>query len=411
MKPESRITPAGYAELLAELKERLRVSQLRATLSANRELIAFYWDTGRSIVERQRQHKWGDQVIDRLSRDLQREFPEMAGLSRQNLYRMRAFYLGYSGGRAIVPRLAGQLGDSGSTDSNKGTSIIVPQAVGQLPPAIAEQLQAELGTGSVPPSATAIPWGHNAILIEKIKDPILRLWYARKALEHGWARSILTYHIERKLHVREGKAVTNFQQNLPPPQSDLAQQVLKDPYNFDFLTLRTDAHERELETGLLDHIQKFLLELGVGFAFVGRQVHLEVADQDYYLDLLLYHLRLRCYIVVELKRETFKPEFAGKMNFYLSAVDDKMRHPDDKPSIGLLLCKVQDRLTVEYALRDVRKPIGVAEWQTKLVESLPKDLRGNLPTIEEIEKELHQTAGADTPESARRPSKKARRKQ
>ena len=410
MKLESHVAPTGYAEFLAELKERLRASQLRATLSANRELIVFYWDTGRSIVERQRQHKWGDQVIDRLSRDLQREFPEMAGLSRQNLYRMRAFYLGYAAGQAIVPQAVGQLPDSGSIGSSKGTSIIVPQAVGQLPPAVLEHLRAELGGNDVPPSAAAIPWGHNAILIEKIKDPILRLWYARKAREYGWARPILTYHIERNLHVREGKAVTNFQQNLPPAQSDLAQQVLKDPYNFDFLTLRADAHERELETGLLDHIQKFLLELGVGFAFVGRQVHLEVSGQDYYLDLLFYHLRLRCYVVIELKREALKPEFAGKMNFYLSAVDNQMRHPDDKPSIGLLLCKVQDRLTVEYALRDVRKPIGVAEWQTKLVESLPKDLRGNLPTIEEIELELGKSAVKTPSKSEKKATKKPGRK-
>jgi hypothetical protein len=178
---------------------------------------------------------------------------------------------------------------------------------------------------------------------------------------------------------------------LPPPQSDLAEQTLKDPYNFDFLTLRTDAHERDLEQGLLDHIQKFLLELGVGFAFVGRQYHMEISGQDYYLDLLFYHLRLRSYVVIDLKMKAFEPEFAGKMNFYLSAVDDQLRHADDKPSIGLLLCKERDHLTVEYALRDLKKPIGVAQWQTKLVESLPKNLKGSLPTVEEIEAELGRT--------------------
>ncbi len=268
-----------------------------------------------------------------------------------------------------------------------------------LPHAVLKQLGAELDGKNVPASVATLPWGHNVLLLQKIKNTLLRLWYARKVMEHGWSRAILTYHIERNLHEHEGKALTNFQQTLPPPQSDLAQQVLKDPYNFDFLTLRTGAHERELEKGLLDHIQKFLLELGVGFAFVGRQVHLEVDGEDYYLDLLLYHLRLRCYVVIELKRETFKPEFAGKMNFYLSAVDDRMRHPEDQPSIGLLLCKVQNRLTVEYALRDVRKPIGVAEWQTKLVESLPKKLQGNLPTIEEIEAELGKSAEAKRAET------------
>jgi predicted nuclease of restriction endonuclease-like (RecB) superfamily len=247
---------------------------------------------------------------------------------------------------------------------------------------------AELGGQNLPQPVAEIPWGHNVLLLEKISTPILRLWYAHKAIEHGWSRAVLTHHIETQLHKREGKAVTNFQRTLPPPQSDLAEQTLKDPYNFDFLTIRSDAHERDLEQGLLDHIQKFLLELGVGFAFVGRQYHMEISGQDYYLDLLFYHLRLRCYVVIDLKMKAFEPEFAGKMNFYLSAVDDQLRHADDRPSIGLLLCKERDHLTVEYALRDLKKPIGVAQWQTKLVESLPKNLKGSLPTVEEIEAEL-----------------------
>jgi len=407
--PNSQPVPAGYAELLAELKERVRASQLRATLTVNRELVALYWDIGRSVVERQRRHKWGDGVIDLLAKDLGKSFPGMAGFSRPNLYRMRAFYLGYADQAAIVSQAVRQLTESSPDGSGEGTSAIVSQAARQLAPAVLKELAGELEGQNVPSSAAGVPWGHNALLINKVKNPILRLWYARKTIEYGWSRAILTYHIERNLHEHEGKALTNFQQTLPPPQSDLAQQVLKDPYNFDFLTLRTDAHERDLEKGLLDHIQKFLLELGVGFAFVGRQVHLEVDGEDYYLDLLLYHLRLRCYIVVELKRETFKPEFAGKMNFYLSAVDDRMRHPDDQPTIGLLLCKVQNRLTVEYALRDVRKPIGVAEWKTKLVESLPKNLQGNLPTIEEIEAELEKSAEAkpaETPEVRPRTKRK-----
>jgi predicted nuclease of restriction endonuclease-like (RecB) superfamily len=233
-----------------------------------------------------------------------------------------------------------------------------------------------------------LPWGHNRLLLDQADTPLIRLWYAHKAIEHGWSRAVLTHHIETQLHKREGKAVTNFQRTLPPPQSDLAEQTLKDPYNFDFLTIRSDAHERDLEQGLLDHIQKFLLELGVGFAFVGRQYHMEISGQDYYLDLLFYHLRLRCYVVIDLKMKAFEPEFAGKMNFYLSAVDDQLRHADDRPSIGLLLCKERDHLTVEYALRDLKKPIGVAQWQTKLVESLPKNLKGSLPTVAEIEAEL-----------------------
>lgn len=385
--PDSRATP-GYAELLADLKERVRSSQLRASLSVNREVIAFNWETGRSIVERQRKYNWGDRVIDRLSRDLMREFPKMAGFSRDNLYRMRAFYLSYAEGAAIVAQLVPQLESSATSTGSKTGSKKVAQAVPPLPDAVLKQLGAELDGKNVPPSAAALPWGHNVLLLQKIKHPLLRLWYARKATEHGWSRAMLNYHFERKLHQREGRALTNFPKTLPAPQSDLALQTLKDPYNFDFITLRTDAHERELEQGLLDHIQKFLLELGVGFAFVGRQVHVEVNGQSYFIDLLFYHLRLRAYVVVDLKRGVFQPEFAGKMNFYLSAVDEQMRHADDKPSIGLLLCKTTDHLTVEYALRNVQTPIGVATWQTKLVESLPKKLQGSLPTIEEIEAEL-----------------------
>jgi predicted nuclease of restriction endonuclease-like (RecB) superfamily len=260
--------------------------------------------------------------------------------------------------------------------------------IGNLDSKILPQLVAELDGQNLPQPVAEIPWGHNVWLLEKISNPILRLWYAHKTIEHGWSRAVLTHHIETQLHKREGKAVTNFKRTLPPPQSDLAEQTLKDPYNFDFLTLHSDAHERDLEKGLLDHIQKFLLELGVGFAFVGRQYHMEISGQDYYLDLLFYHLRLRCYIVIDLKMKPFEPEFAGKMNFYLSAVDDQLRHADDKPSIGLLLCKERDHLTVEYALRDLKKPIGVAQWQTKLVESLPRNLKGSLPTVAEIEAEL-----------------------
>ena len=242
-----------------------------------------------------------------------------------------------------------------------------------------------------PPELLAqLSWSANLILLHKLKDPATRLWYARKAVEHGWSRAVLTVQIESRLHERSGKAITNFAHTLPPAQSDMAREVLKDPYTLDFLTLGEAAHERDLERGLVEHVQKLLLEMGAGFAFVGRQVHLEVGGEDFYLDLLFYHLRLRCFVVVDLKMKPFEPEFAGKMNFYLSAVDDLMRHEHDAPSIGLLLCKdAKNRVKVEYALRDVKKPIGVAEWQTRLVESLPKKLRGSLPTIADIERELN----------------------
>jgi predicted nuclease of restriction endonuclease-like (RecB) superfamily len=339
-KTSQSTLPAGYAPLLADLKARVRAAQVRAVLSVNRELISLYWHIGREILRCQRDEGWGAKVVERLARDLRAEFPEIEGFSPRNLKYMRALAVAYPEGE------------------------FVQQVVAQ------------------------IPWGHNLLLLNKLKQPKLREWYASKTLEHGWSRAVLSVQIQTKAHSRAGKALTNFKQTLPSPQSDLAQQALKDPYIFDFLTLSGGAHERELEQGLVDHVQKFLLELGVGFAFVGRQVHLEVGKEDYYLDLLFYHLKLRCYVVIDLKMEPFKPEFAGKMNFYLSAVDDRMRGPQDQPTIGLLLCRDKNRITVEYALRNVAKPIGVAQWQTRLVESLPKKLKGALPSVKDLEKEL-----------------------
>ena len=355
----------GYASLLTDIKIRVRAAQLRAAVTVNRELIQLYWDIGRVIVTAQETKGYGKQVVERLASDLQKEFPGMAGFSPQNIWFMRSFYLAWS---AMSPKLS--------------------QAVRESKAAILSQPVRESSPPAPPAPISELPWGHNRLLLSKLDKPAIRLWYAHKTVQHGWSRAVLTHYIETQLHKREGKAVTNFKHTLPPAQSDLAEQTLKDPYNFDFLTLRSDAHERDLEQGLLEHIQRFLLELGVGFAFVGRQYHLEVSGQDYYLDLLFYHLRLRCYVVIDLKMKAFEPEFAGKMNFYLSAVDDQLRHADDQPSIGLLLCKERDHLTVEYALRDLKKPIGVAQWQTKLVESLPKNLKGNLPTVAEIEAEL-----------------------
>ena len=367
--------PADYGQFLTDLKARIHSAQLRASLAVNRELITLYWDLGKAIVKAQEERGYGKAVVERLVGDLHRSFPAMKGFSPRNIWRMRAFFLiwtdGVKAGEKVPAGLSGE---------------ILPQLV------------AELDGENLPQAVAEIPWGHNVWLMEKVKNPVLRLWYARKTIEHGWSRAVLTHQIDTRLHQRAGKAVTNFQQTLPPFQSDLAQQTLKDPYNFDFLTLGDDAHERDLELGLLEHIQKFLLELGVGFAFVGRQVHLEVAGEDYFIDLLFYHLRLRSYVVIDLKMEAFQPEFAGKMNFYLSAVDDQMRHADDQPSIGLLLCRQRDRVTVEYALRDLRKPIGVAQWQTKLVESLPKNLKGNLPTVKQIEAELEKPHPDGTPD-------------
>jgi predicted nuclease of restriction endonuclease-like (RecB) superfamily len=333
--------PANYGQVLQDIKARVRESQATAATVVNRELIALYLQIGRLLSTQAGAAEWGDKVVERLATDLRLAFPSMSGFSRRNLFYMRQVYEAWA-------------------DAEES----VRQAVGQ------------------------IPWGHHLVLLTKVRQREARVFYLRHAVAHGWSRSVLTLQIEAGLHERKGKALTNFRRTLPPPQSDLAQQTLKDPYLFDFLTIADDAREREVEQALIDHVQKFLLELGVGFAFVGRQVHLDVGGEDFYVDLLFYHLKLRCYVVVDLKAVAFKPEFAGKMTFYLSAVDDRMRHRDDAPSIGLLLCKSKNRVIVEYALRDLAKPIGVAHWETRLVEALPEDLKGSLPTVEELEAEL-----------------------
>ena len=329
-----------YRAFVSELKTRVRSAQLRASLSVNRELILLYWSIGRDILARQASQGWGSKVVQQLSTDLRRAFPDMKGFSARNLKYMRSFAKAWP------------------------DEHFVQQAAAQ------------------------IPWFHNITILEKVKDDHARRFYIEHTQSHGWSRGILTLQIERQLHLRQGNAVTNFTATLPPPQSDLAQQITKDPYCFDFLTLQNSAQERDLERGLVEHIRDFLLEMGAGFSFVGSQVHLEVADQDFYLDMLFYHLTLRCFVVIEIKAVAFVPEHAGKLNFYLSAVDDILRHPGDEPTIGILLCKTKNDLLVEYALRDIQKPIGVSRWETQLVENLPDDLKGSLPTIAQLEAEL-----------------------
>jgi predicted nuclease of restriction endonuclease-like (RecB) superfamily len=367
------VSPIDYARLLDAVKSRIRSAQLQATLAVNRELILLYWEIGRLIVERQKSAGWGRAVVEHLSRDIRKEFPALNGFSPQNLWYMRAFYLAWSEPSPILQQAVGEKVSSQTGKPTTAQSTVDCQEM-------ARRLVSQ------------IPWGHNIILIEKLKGIAERLWYLRGTIENGWSRNVLALQIESRLHERQGKALTNFTASLPPPLSDLAQQSLKDPYIFDFLTLSEQAREKDLELGLLGQIQKFMLEMGVGFAFVGRQFHLEVGGMDYYLDLLFYHLKLRCFVVVDLKARRFMPEDAGKMNFYLSAVDDQLRHPDDKPTIGLLLCREKDGLSVEYALRDLKKPVGVAAWKTRFVESLPKDLRDQLPSVAEIEAELKKSS-------------------
>lgn len=330
----------GYVELISSLKEKIRAAQHKAALSVNRELLILYWEIGREILSRQTAEKWGAKVIERLSRDLKSEFPEMSGFSPRNLKYMRAFAAAYP------------------------DKAFVQEALAQ------------------------ITWYHNVTLLDKVKNASEREWYIRQTVANGWSRNVLVLQIDRELYHRQGKAISNYRRTLPLPQSDLAHQTLKDPYIFDFLTIDKEAHERAIEKELVNHITRFLLELGAGFVFVGKQFHLEVSEQDFYIDLLFYHTRLHCYVVVELKAGEFKPEYAGQINFYLSAIDDLVKTPEDNPSIGIILCAAKDRVLAEYALRDMKKPIGVAEWKTKLTRTLPKKLKGSLPTIEELEAEL-----------------------
>ncbi len=330
--------PADYADWLAEMKTRVTAARQRAALAANAELVGLYWQIGRDILQRQSAQGWGSKVIERLARDLREAFPEMKGFSTRNLMYMRDF------------------------------------ADAWPDPTILQQIAAQL------------PWFHNVILMTRLKEQSVREWYAQKAVADGWSRATLEVQIRNRLHERQGQAITNFNARLPAPHSQLAHETLKDPYLFDFLGLGDDAQEREIENALVRHITRFLLELGSGFAFIGRQYRLEVDGSEFFIDLLFYHTRLKCYVVVELKATAFKPEHAGQLNFYLTAVDRQVKAPDDKPTIGLLLCKTQSRLIAEYALSGMDKPIGVAEYQ--LVRALPETLATSLPTVEELEAEL-----------------------
>jgi predicted nuclease of restriction endonuclease-like (RecB) superfamily len=332
--------PVDYAAWLADLKARIHQERLRVVLASNAVMVLLYWDIGRSILDKQADQGWGSRVIDRLAADLRDAFPEMKGFSPRNLKYMRAFASAWPE-REIVQRTVAQLS-----------------------------------------------WRQNLALIEKLADSRDRLWYATQTLEHGWSSNILTLQIEAQAHRRQGKAQTNFPATLPPTDSDMAVQVFKDPYLFDFLGTDVPRREAELEQGLVAHIQKFLLELGQGFAFVGRQVHLEIGDEDFYLDLLFYHLKLRRYVVIELKARKFQPGDGAQLGMYMTAVDRLLSHSDDKPTLGLLLVREKNRVLVEYALGGNTKPISVAEWDTRLTHALPEELQASLPTIEQIEAEL-----------------------
>ena len=341
--PTPGSVPGWYPELLASVAARVETGQRRAVAAANQEMLATYWAIGSDILARQDQEGWGARIIDRLSADLRERFPDASGYSPRNLKYMRAF-------AAAWPE-----------------PPIVQRSVAQL------------------------PWRHQIALLEKLPDAELRLWYAAKAVENGWSRDVLAHHIASRLHQRSGTAVSNFAATLPPADSDLAQQATRDPYLFDFIGQTDIRRERDLEQGLITHLEKFLLELGQGFAFVGRQVHLEIDDQNFYADLLFYHLRLRAFIVVELKATDFDPGYLGQLGVYMAAVDDLLRHPDDKPTIGLLLCRSKNNTVAEYALRSSNMPIGIAEWTTAITTDLPSELTATLPRIEDIEAALDTT--------------------
>jgi predicted nuclease of restriction endonuclease-like (RecB) superfamily len=337
--------PATYPEWLLSIKARVQAARTRAVLAVHTEQIALYLDIGGEILDKQEREGWGVGVVERLSADLKREFPDAKGFSVANLRHMR------------------KLAEFCREQPN------LSQLVRDL------------------------PWGHCLVLLYQVKDSKARIWYGREAIAHGWSRAVLGIQIETRLFERQGKAVSNFADTLPPAVSELVQQATKDPYIFDFLGVGDEAHERDIENALTRHMTRFLLELGAGFAYVGKQVLVNVGGEDFYVDLLFYHLKLRCYVVLELKAVAFKPEFAGKLNFYLSAIDAQMKHPADNPTVGMILCKTKNDVVAEYALKDVAKPIGIAEY--RLTEAIPENLRGSLPTIEELEAALREAETDD----------------
>ena len=348
-----------YKIWLESLKNKFRSSQIKASIKVNTTLLEFYWDLGEQIVEKQQEYKWGSGFLEKLSRDLSAEFPDVKGFSYTNVKNIRQWF------------------------------VFWQQLVGELKSTKSQQLVGESGvdkTKQIVSQIFMIPWGHNIAIIQKCKNIDEAIYYVQNTLKNGISRSVLVHQIESNLYERNGKALTNFENTLPPIQSDLAKEITKDPYNFDFITLTNDYQEKELEDALTQNITNFLLELGSGFAFVGRQYKLNVGGDEFKIDLLFYHIKLKCYVVVELKATSFKPEHAGKLSFYTSAIDGELKNSDDNPTIGILICKSKNNTVVEYALKDINKPLGISEYQ--LTEILPKEFKSSLPSIEEIEAKL-----------------------
>lgn len=363
-----------YHELLKEIKLRIRSTQAKAALSINTSLIQLYWNLGKTISDNQAIFEGRNNYVEQLAKDLQSEFPDMKGFSKRNFFYCRRFYIFYS--EISVQQVVAL--------SEKKNEMVSVQQVVALNSDISVQQPVRLI-----PEIYSVPWGHHVLILNKVKEIQEALFYLRQTIEFNWSRAVLTMQIEQNLYARQGKAITNFKNTLPEKQALMAAQILKDPYNFGFLTLEPQVQELEIEKQLTEHITKFLLELGKGFAFIGRQYPLEVGEKEYRLDLLFYHIHLRCFVVIDLKTGEFEPEFAGKMNFYLSVVDDQMKTSHDQSSIGIILCKSKNKLEVEYALRGMSKPIGVSEFT--VTRKLPDELVKNLPTVEEFENELNKT--------------------
>ena len=360
-----------YSDWINRLKTKVRSSQAKAALSVNAELIQLYWELGEMISKKLDESDWGDKVIANISNDLREEFPNMGGLSERNLKYCKSFFLFYSG--SIRQQAVARLENSNSIEN-------IQQAAGQF-----EHDNNQLITIRQQ-AVDQIPWGHNILIFTKCEDVKSALFYVQQTMENQWSRATLKNQLEGQLHLRKGKAVSNFKNTLPSTMSSLVQETIKDPYIFDFLQLDSEYREKDIENQLVQHVNRFMLELGKGFAYVGQQYPLSVANKEYFLDLLFYHVRLKCYVVIELKNTEFKPEYTGKLNFYLSAVDSLIKMENDNPTIGLLLCKEKDGIEAEFALRDIQKPIGISEYI--LTKELPDDLKSSLPTIEEIENQL-----------------------
>lgn len=362
------IQSEDYKAFIRDIKERIQSAQIKAAVSVNREMLLLYWDLGQRLILKQQETSWGSGFIKQMSKDLQNEFPQMKGFSVRNLELMRQWVRFWLEHPVFAQQAATQL-----SESEIGLQVIVPWDTDAKSQQLVDLLM-------------GIPWWHQVVILSKIKSHDQALFYVQKTIQNNWSRAVLTHQIESQLYARTGKAIDNFQATLPAPHSDLARETLKNPYSFDFLTLREKHDEQELEDALVQHVTQFLLELGAGFAYLGRQFKLEVAGDSFYMDLLFYHTKLHCYVVVELKAVKFQPEFAGKLNFYVSAVDSQIKSPEDAPTLGLLICKSKNDTVVEYALRDIHKPIGVSEYT--LTKILPESFQSSLPTIAEIEAEL-----------------------